>query len=142
MAAHDVEIRRIIEAHAAAVRQGDVASMLADVAADVVTFDVVDPLRRIGRAAALGRGAEWVALYDGSITWENRDIAIVANDAVGFASMLSRVTGTLKTGQRVDMWFRKTLGLQRRGDRWLVAHDHGSVPFNPDSGQASLALEP
>ena len=85
---------------------------------------------------------EWVALYDGSITWENRDIAIVANDAVGFASMLSRVTGTLQTGQRVDMWFRKTLGLQRRGDRSLVAHDHGSVPLNPDSGQASLALEP
>jgi ketosteroid isomerase-like protein len=56
--------------------------------------------------------------------------------------MLSRVTGTLKTGGRVDMWFRKTLGLERRDNRWFITHDHGSVPFNPESGQASLRLTP
>ena len=56
--------------------------------------------------------------------------------------MLSRVRGTLKTGDPVDMWFRKTLGLQKRGGRWLIVHDHGSVPFDPESGRASLALKP
>jgi ketosteroid isomerase-like protein len=136
------EISPVIEAHAAAVKRGDVDAMMADIAEDVVMFDVVDPLRRIGRATARDRAVEWLAAYDGPITWENRDISIVADEEVGFASMLSRVRGTLKTGERVDMWFRKTLGLQRRGGRWLITHDHGSVPFNPDSGQASLALKP
>ena len=140
--AREAEIRRIIEAHAAAVWRGDVESMLADIADDVVVFDVVDPLRRIGLATARARATEWVASYDGTITWDNRDIAIVVDEAVGFASMLSRVTGTLKTGDRVDMWFRKTLGLQKRGERWLITHDHGSVPFAPETGQASLGLEP
>jgi ketosteroid isomerase-like protein len=136
------EIRRLIEAHAAAVPRGDVDAMLAGFAEDVVLFDVVDPLRRSGLATARARATEWVASYEGSITWENRDIAIVAGEAVAFASMLSRVKGTLKTGTGVDMWFRKTLGLERRADGWLIVHDHGSVPFNPESGQASLSLEP
>ena len=138
----DAEIRRIIEGHAATVHQGDVDAIVADVADDVIMFDVVDPLRRLGRATARTRATEWVASYDGAITWDNRDIAIAADDAIGFASMLSRVRGTLKTGDRVDMWFRKTLGFQRRGDRWLITHDHGSVPFSPESGQASLGLKP
>ena len=140
--AAETEIRRIIQSHAAAVLRGDIDSMLADVADDVVMFDVVEPLRRIGRAPARARAAEWVGSYDGSISWANRDIAIVADEAVGFASMLSRVTGTLKTGDRVDMWFRKTLGLQKRDERWLIVHDHGSAPFNPETGGAALGLEP
>ena len=52
------------------------------------------------------------------------------------------MAGTLKTGARIDMWFRKTLGLQRRDGTWLITHDHGSVPFNPESGKASLGLQP
>jgi ketosteroid isomerase-like protein len=72
------EISPVIEAHAAAVKRGDVDAMMADIAEDVVMFDVVDPLRRIGRATARDRAVEWLAAYDGSITWENRDISIVA----------------------------------------------------------------
>ena len=35
-----------------------------------------------------------------------------------------------------------TLGFERRADRWLITHDHGSVPFAPETGKASLSLEP
>jgi len=89
--AGESEIRRVIDAHAAAVRQGHVESMLADVADDVVLFDVVDPLRRTGRDTA--RAAGWLGSYQGSISWDNLDIAILANETVAFASMLSRVRG-------------------------------------------------
>ncbi len=42
---NETEIRRIISARAKAVHDGDVEAMMSDVAEDVVTFDVVDPLR-------------------------------------------------------------------------------------------------
>jgi ketosteroid isomerase-like protein len=138
----EAEIRRIIDAHAAAVRRGDVDAMLADVDEDILIYDVVEPLRRTGRASVRERAAEWVAAYDGPISWDDRDVAVVAGGDVAFCTMLSRVTGTLRTGSRVDMWLRKTLGLQRRGGRWQITHDHGSVPFNPESGRASLDLKP
>ncbi len=133
---------RIIDARAKAVRKGDVDAMMADVADDVVNYDVVDPLRRVGAAATRERAAAWVASYDGPINWESRDVQVTADDDVAFSHCLSRVTGTLKTGTGVDMWFRTTLGFRRVGGRWLIVHDHGSVPFNPESGKASLGLKP
>lgn len=115
---------------------------MANVADDVLIYDVVDPLRRHGKAAARKRASEWVASYDGRIVWENRDVQIVADGNVAFSHALCRVTGTLKSGAKVDMWFRKTLGLRRVADRWLIVHDHSSVPFDPESATASLGLKP
>ncbi len=135
-------IRRILDARAAAVRAGNVDMMTADVAADVTTFDVVGPLRQSGAHSARQRAREWIDAYEGPPTWEDRALRVVADATVAFSHSLSHVTGRLKTGAQVDMWFRTTLGFEKRGDRWLIVHDHGSDPFDPDSGQASLDLKP
>ena len=58
---------------------------------------------------------------------------------VAFSHALIRVTGKLKTGAQIDMWFRTTLGLQRVDDRSMIVHDHGSVPFNRRQGKRPLA---
>ena len=78
--AGESEIRRVIDAHAAAVRQGHVESMLADVADDVMLFDVVDPFRRMGHDTAHPRGRV-LGSYQGSISWDNLAIAIVRRDS-------------------------------------------------------------
>lgn len=142
MSAAQEDIRRIIDARAAAVRKGNVEVMLADVADDIVMFDVVDPLCRMGKASSRARAHEWIASYDGPITWEDRDLRIVASDTVAFSHSLSHVTGRLKTGNNVDMWFRSTLGFERRDGRWWIVRDHGSDPFDPGTGKASLGLKP
>jgi uncharacterized protein (TIGR02246 family) len=138
----EAEIRAIIEARSRAVRAGDVSAMMADVVDDVVIFDVVDPLRRVGKTASRDRVTEWVASYEGPISWEYRDVQVEAAGDVAFSHALSRVTGKLKTGTKIDMWFRTKLGFRRTGGRWLIVHDHGSVPFDPESGQAALGLNP
>lgn len=136
-------IARIIEARAQAVRAGQVDAIMADVADDIVAFDVVDPLRRTGKLAARSRTAAWIDSYDGPIGLEIRDLQITVDGDVAFTHALNRVTGTLKTNQAtVDMWFRTTLGFRCTGGRWLIVHEHGSVPFNSASGQASLGLKP
>jgi ketosteroid isomerase-like protein len=138
----EASIRSIIEARAKAVRAGALDAMVADLAEDVASYDVVDPLRRTGKAPSRTRAAEWLAAYDGPVSWENRDVQIVTDRDVAFSHCLSRVTGKLKTGTEIDMWFRTTLGLRRIGGRWLITHEHGSVPFDPESGKASLGLKP
>jgi ketosteroid isomerase-like protein len=136
------DLARIIEARAQAVRAGQVDAIMADVADDVVTFDVVDPLRRMGKLAARSRTAAWIDSYDGPIGFEIRDLQITVDGDVAFSHALNHVSGTLKAKATVDMWFRTTLGFRRIGGRWLVVHEHGSVPFNSDSLQASLGLQP
>ena len=48
-------IHAIINARSAAVSDGDVERSIADVDEDVVMFDLVDPLCRIGKAAPVAR---------------------------------------------------------------------------------------
>jgi ketosteroid isomerase-like protein len=135
-------IRRIIGQRAIAIQSGDIDAVMKDVADEVVIFDVVDPLQRQGKAASRARAQEWTSSYDGPITWENRDLTIVADGNVAFSHTLSRVQGTLKTGAKIDMWFRSTLGFRKVGGHWMIVHDHGSVPFNPASGKPSMGLKP
>ena len=40
------------------------------------------------------------------------------------------------------MWWRATVCYRKLDGRWLVTHEHASVPFDAQSGQASLGLEP
>ncbi len=138
----EAAILAIIEARANAVRAGDVETMMVDVADDVVIFDVVDPLRRQGKASSRERAAQWLESYDGPPSWENRHVNVVTDGDVAFSYGLSHVTGRLETGADIDMWFRTTLCFRRTGGRWRIVHDHGSVPFDPESGKASLALQP
>ena len=142
VAAGVAAVREIIEARARAVRAGDADGMTADVAENVVIFDVVEPLRRDGKRASRARAAEWVASYDGPIGWEQREVIITADREVAFSHALSRVTGRLKSGAQVDMWFRTTLGFRLIDGQWRITHDHGSVPFEASTGKASLGLQP
>jgi uncharacterized protein (TIGR02246 family) len=136
------ELRAIIETRAKAVKAGDVDAMMAALADDVVTFDVVSPLRRDGKAASRERAEAWIASFEGRIDWESSDVVVTSDGDVAFSHALSHVIGKQKTGATVDMWFRTTLGFRRTRDRWLIVHEHSSAPFDPASGQASLGLKP
>ena len=138
----ETAIREIIEARANAVRSGDVEAMSESVADHVMIFDVVTPLRQVGKAASRARATEWVASYNGAIGWESRDVEVFADGDVAFSYSLSHVTGKQKSGAEVNMWFRTTLGLHRSGGRWLIVHEHSSSPFDPKSGKAALGLKP
>lgn len=138
----ELEIRAIIEARVKAVQTGDVDAMMAALADDVVTFDVVNPLCREGRAAARERADAWIASFEGPIDWESSDVVVSTDGDVAFSHSFSHVTGKQKTGAKVDMWFRTTLGFRRTSNRWLIVHEHSSAPFDPASGQASLGLKP
>lgn len=136
------EIRALIEARSTAIQAGDIDAMVADLAEDVVSYDVTDPLRSEGKGPSRKRATEWLAAYDGKVSWENRDVQITADGNVAFSHGLSHVMGNLKTGAKIDMWFRTTLGFRRTGDHWLITHEHSSSPFDPESGKASLGLKP
>ena len=115
---------------------------MADIDESVVMFDVVDPLRHIGKASSLARARSWRATFEQPPRLETRDVEVFLSGDVAFSHFLTHVSGTQKTGQKVEMWFRTTLGFERKQGRWRIVHEHGSVPFNPESGQVSFGLRP
>ena len=138
----ETSILAIIEARAKAVHAGDVNAMTVDMADDILTFDVVTPLRHEGKGAARERADAWLASFNNPIDWESGEIVITTDGDVAFSHSLSHVTGKQKTGATVDMWFRTTLGFRRTNNRWLIVHEHSSAPFDPETGEASLGLKP
>ena len=136
------ELRDLVDERVRAVREKDSAALAAYPADDVVTFDVLPPLNARGSEATLEHLRQWFDGYDGPIDYSVRDVQVTAEGDLGFCSFLYHVGGTLKSGGEVDMWVRATLGCRRVEGRWRIVHDHESVPFDPETGQALISLEP
>ena len=136
------EIIDLIEKRAAATRAKDVDAAIAPFADDVRTFDVVNPLERVGVAGVRPRTAEWFSGFDGPIGYELEDLRVAVGDDVGFAHCLYRVSGSLASGEELGMWNRATFCFRRIDGAWRIVHEHDSVPFDPVTGMASTDLRP
>ena len=61
---------------------------------------------------------------------------------VAFGRRFTHVRGTNLAGDRVDMWFRETLGYRRDGGAWRIVHQHSSVPLDMKTMKGQLDLKP
>jgi len=61
---------------------------------------------------------------------------VLSSGDVGFIHLLERFTGRLKNGQQSDLWLRATSGVLKVNGKFLIVHDHGSVPIDFETGKA------
>ena len=138
----ETAIHALIEERVRAVRTKDLEALLAHYAADVTTFDLVLPLQNGGVDSLRRRLTEWFGSFTTEIGYELRDLRLQCSGDVAFDTHLTHVQGTNRTGQHIDMWFRETVGYRKQGGRWVVVHQHSSVPFDMTNGQVRLDLKP
>jgi Phr family secreted Rap phosphatase inhibitor len=108
----------------------------------LVSYDIVAPLQFKGSAAYKKDYQEFLDQFSSAIDIEYKDLAIVAGDTVGFSRGLERMTGTLKSGDKFDVWLRFTECYRKKNGKWLAVHDHISVPIDFASGKAVLDAKP
>ena len=138
------EIREVIEGRAARLAAGDVKGFLAHSAPEVVSYSLAPPLgERVdgNDPAPLER---WLATFEAPPRREVTELEITADGAVAFATSIDSMSATPKgTTDAFTLWYRVTLGLRRIDGRWLVTHEHESVPFLMDgSFAAAIDLKP
>ena len=92
-------------------------------------MDVVVNYRRDETAAVTAR-----LLSDHEI----RDLTVTAEAGLAFCHFLVRISGTMLDGTEVGMWVRATTCLRKLDDGWKIVHEHASVPFDPQTGEAVL----
>ena len=103
---------------------------------------IVAPLQ-YSRFAAYQKDYEYfLAQYEGPIDVEYRDMHVAASGDLGYAFGLERMSGTLKGGQKSDMWIRFTSIFRKMNGQWKDVHDHISMPADLDTGKARLDLKP
>jgi ketosteroid isomerase-like protein len=117
---NEIQIRRLIEDWARAVRARDMEGALARHTEDVVMFDVPLPLQSKGIAAYK---KTWELFFnhspggDGSFNLVELDIT--AGDTVAFCHALIKIFNSKA---------RLTMGLRKIRGKWLIAHEHHSYP--------------
>jgi PhnB protein len=139
---HDeARIRAVIDGLTLALHAKNADAVTRHYAEDFVQFSLAPPL--VSDAANEGGLNAWFATWQGPIDCEVHDLSILMAGDVAFCHNLNRMRGTKTDGENVDLWFRQTLGFEKRAGAWKIVHEHESVPFYMDgSYKAAVDLKP
>ena len=102
-------------------------------------FDVVPPRQYVGAAAYR---KDWQTLFDsldGPITVELSDLDIVTDRNLAYSHSIQYVAGTDKQGKKLDLTVRVTDVYKKAHGRWLIIHEHVSVPVDLDTNKPDLS---
>jgi ketosteroid isomerase-like protein len=121
-------IRDLIEAWAAAVRRKDVAGILRNRSANVLMFDVPPPLKLQGIDAYCHSWDMFFSWSREPVTFDVTEMHVTVGSDVAFAAALMRCAGVEPGGDTIEMDFRLTVGLQKIDEKWVVTHEHHSIP--------------
>ena len=91
-------------------------------------FDVPPPVQSKGIEAYKKTWEEFFAWFQDSGVFDISELNITAGQDVAFGSALMRCAGTEPNGETVELEFRSTLGFRKIGGRWMVMHEHHSIP--------------
>jgi ketosteroid isomerase-like protein len=138
------EIQEVVERKAALLETGDAKAILSHYADTFVEYNLAPPLRQPGDSRDPAPLEAWLAGFEAPPRREVTQLEITADGDVAFATSIDCLTATPRgSAESFSLWFRVTLGLRRIDGRWLVTHEHESVPFEMDgSFRASVTLHP
>jgi ketosteroid isomerase-like protein len=127
----------------------DLDRMMSFYAEDIYSYDLMAAPVGDGLAMAFDGEAIWrqnwigfFGMFDDDLVITIDDLTVYQQGDLATVRGLTRLEGTLVGGPFVDMWVRETNVLRRVDDRWLVLHDHVSVPFDFATDQALTGLGP
>ncbi|HEX3415204.1 MAG TPA: SgcJ/EcaC family oxidoreductase [Stellaceae bacterium] len=138
------DIRALEERFVAAFKARDVDAIMKAYAPDqtLVVFDVVPPRQYVGAAAYRKDWQTFLDSFEGPITVELTDLDVAADRNLAYSHSIQRVAGTDKQGKKLDLTVRVTDVYKKSRGRWLVIHEHVSVPVDLDAGKPDLSSKP
>ena len=125
-------IRRLVQEWAAAVHDGDLDTVLADHADDIVMYDVPPPYDGIrGIDAYRAAWPEFFAYQAQGARFDIVELDVTAGGDVAFARALMICGTPDELAENPEQRLRLTLGLRKSAGRWVVAHEHHSFSQAP-----------
>ena len=134
------QIRALIARWQRAMQEKDADGLVADYADDVVLFDLKPPFRLVGKAAYRKVWADCMPYFPEGCRPEYDGLTITVAGEMAYAHGLCRIVPP-QGSDMPSMWMRVTAVYRKTVGRWLVAHDHVSIPFNPMNGKATFLVD-
>lgn len=134
------QIRDLVERWADAVHDGDIATVLADHAPDIVMFDVPPPEQGVRGIDAYRQ--TWPGFFEWQASgalFEIESLEVTAGADVAFAVALLRCGMPTDFDRDPERRLRLTVGLTKVEGRWVVTHEHHSFADATESPDESAA---
>ncbi|MGY1809400.1 YybH family protein [Blastococcus sp. SYSU D00669] len=125
----DTGIRDLVHRWADAVHEGRLDDVLADHAADILMFDVPPPDDGVRGIDAYRE--TWPPFFEwqrSGASFEVVELHVTAGADVAYAAALLRCGTADGLAEHPGRRLRLTLGLRREDGRWVVPHEHHSLP--------------
>lgn len=138
-------IEEVLQQFSEALTSHDVDEIINFYTQDSVMYTLAPPLQ--GRSDQSQPPAEaineWLSTWDEGPYYKSQDSTTLQDGNLAVSYRLLNMTGLKTDGAKVDLWFRDTTVLKKESGRWLIHHQHESVPMMMDgSEKAATHLAP
>lgn len=140
----ETAIRSLIQTWANAACANDLDGVMAHYTPDVLAFDALGPLQHKG-AEAYRKHWEMCISYmppGGQMIMEPHEVKVTVGSDVAFAHYLARCGCVDDKGEKQMGWMRATVCCRKTANRWRIAHEHYSSPFDPETMKVTENVEP
>jgi ketosteroid isomerase-like protein len=129
---------------AEAVKAKNLDAMMANYSnsEDLVVFDVIPPLQYTGWNAYKEDWKKVLAGCAGAPTMDIRELRVYGDMRFAFSHSIQHFACKDPKGKMLEMTMRATDGYANFDGKWLIVHEHLSVPVDLATGRAELNATP
>ena len=126
------DIKALEDGVTAAFKAKDVNAMMALYTPDsaMVVFDASTPLQYTGADAYKKDWQDFFAMYPGAADFSITNLDITTGGTIAYSHSIQHASLTDKDGKKMDLTVRVTDGYKKVNGKWLISHEHVSVPID------------
>jgi uncharacterized protein (TIGR02246 family) len=125
---NELQIRKLVENWAQAVRARDLDAIVAYHHENIVMYDVPPPFASVGIDAYRKSWDLFYSCKQEKDGFQIIDLHVIAGEDVAFCYAQMKCIYFEQGGQKIDLDFRLTIGFQKIDGQWWFMHEHHSVP--------------
>ena len=136
------EILNLIADWRNALENKDFDRLFANYSPDVVFYDCKPPHQLVGIPAIKAMWEECSPHLPARFRSEHRDLSVRVNNNLAFVHGLHRFVALVdeEKWKNIFTWVRITVCYAKIDGKWMVVHEHCSMPFDPLTGMVSLIV--
>jgi ketosteroid isomerase-like protein len=101
-------------------------------------FDLMLPVNHMGYADNLKSTQNFIDGAVGPVHVDYSDVSVLVDHDHAYSHAIVHISADMKSGSKTDITDRTTDVWERRGGKWLIIHEHNSVPLDPTQGSKLL----
>jgi ketosteroid isomerase-like protein len=105
-------------------------------------FDVIPPRQYVGATAYRKDWEGFLGSLKGPVKYEVSDFTVAADRALGYAHSIQHLTATDTKDHLIDLTVRVTDVFRKTNGKWLIVHEHISIPVDLDTGKPDPTSKP